>query len=208
MNANLLLDKYLEQHFPNLEVDKPLFYNADIGLRFEIGNPNPEVSDEVYFEQVNYRSIKLFKETHHENDDIFIMLYFYINRKYTKIAKINAFRHSMKNTKLLRNLSCKTVPLLEDDDEDNDGLEKYRYVLQCKVSDIKVMKFIFSKRPIFIINTPRHTILHFYDTRGLDIVGSSKEVLNDLYTTYNHWILDYDREQIDLVFNSNINNSY
>ncbi|WP_084064712.1 DUF3885 domain-containing protein [Paenibacillus stellifer] len=47
----------------------------------------------------------------------------------------------------------------------------------------------------------RNTIFHFYDSRGLDIVSNSKEALKELYLKRNEWILNYDRERIDSIFN-------
>lgn len=198
MNTNYLLDKYLEEYFPNLELASPLFYNTDIGIRFEVGNPNPSSTDKEYNEQVHYRSTKLFKETHHGDDDIFIVCFLDLNRKkHTNKTKMKVFKHSLNNTKVLRSLSCKN---LHTYDEENEGWESYRYVLQCKVSDIKVLKFLFANNVIYFFNTSRHTIFHFYDSRGLDIVGNSRGILKELYITYNHWILNYDRDRIDLTF--------
>jgi len=39
-----------------------------------------------------------------------------------------------------------------------------------------------------------------YDDQGCDVLASNKESIEFLYEEYNHWILDYDREEIDLLF--------
>ncbi|WP_396136137.1 DUF3885 domain-containing protein [Brevibacillus brevis] len=41
-----------------------------------------------------------------------------------------------------------------------------------------------------------------YDDRGLDVVSNHRGALAPLYTKFNSWILDYDREKIDQVFGS------
>lgn len=199
---SLSLDHYLNEQFPSLLIESPLFYNADIGIRFEIGNPDPSVSDEAYYEQVKLRRTQLFKEAHHADDEIYILLYLYLNRKHTKIRKFNMFRQMVKDKKILRNLSCSSV-IDESEDEDEEevnGRESYRYVLKCKVSDIKISNFLASNYYIFMINTSKHTIFYNYDSRGLDIVSNQTEALRNLYLKYNDWILDYDREAIDAVF--------
>ncbi|BBH22052.1 hypothetical protein Back11_33970 [Paenibacillus baekrokdamisoli] len=191
------IDEYLQDKFPTLKLESPLFYNAAIGLRFEIGNPDPSVSDEKYREQVRFRSTELFKNTHNDNDDIYIVLYLYLNRKHGKTHKLNVFRKGVKNKRVLRNLSCESI--VHSDEEDEDW-ESYRYVLKCKVSDIKSLTFLFADYSLFFINTTNHTIFYFYDSRGLDIVSNSKEALQETFLKYNHWILDYDREKMNSVF--------
>lgn len=196
-NSNKLLENYLDKYFPNFQISTPLFYNLPIGIRFEIGNPDPRVSDEDYIKQVYYRATELFKETHTANDDIFVLLYFYINRKYSTQKKIKAFSHFTKDKQVLYSLSCKKIQFPDEEDE---GWEAYRYVLKCKLSDIQYIKLLFSNHDIFFINATKNTIFHLYDSRGLDIVASSKEALFTVYKKYNEWILDYDRERIDKVF--------
>ena len=43
---------------------------------------------------------------------------------------------------------------------------------------------------------------HLYDDRGLDVLGSSQELLLPLYRQFHSWILEYDLEQIDRLFAS------
>ncbi|MEI4525718.1 DUF3885 domain-containing protein [Priestia megaterium] len=53
---------------------------------------------------------------------------------------------------------------------------------------------------IYFINLSKKKIFHLYDDRGCDVLASSKESIRFLYEEYNNWILDYDREEIDLLF--------
>jgi len=45
------------------------------------------------------------------------------------------------------------------------------------------------------------TIIHVYDDRGCDLLATSPETIRNMYETYNDWILDYDKPEIDKVFN-------
>jgi hypothetical protein len=39
-----------------------------------------------------------------------------------------------------------------------------------------------------------------YDDRGLDIIAADKETLRPIYLTFNNWILEHDRKEIDKQF--------
>jgi len=43
-------------------------------------------------------------------------------------------------------------------------------------------------------------MFHLYDDRGADLVASEKSAIKDTYVKFNKWILDYDREKIEAVF--------
>lgn len=196
------LDRYLSEKFPGLELESPLFYNADIGIRFEIGDPDPSVSDEKYREQVRFRATQLFNHIHDESDELFIVLYLTVRRN-SKPHKLNVFNKGVKSKHILKKLNCISVVRLEEDDDQDEWISS-RYVLGCGVSDIKPATFLFSEYSIFFINSTRNTIFYLYDSRGLDIVSNAKEPLQDLYDSYNPWILDYDRETIDSTFKKRI----
>lgn len=53
---------------------------------------------------------------------------------------------------------------------------------------------------VYFINLNKKTIFHIYDDRGCDVIASAREDLMGIYTRYNDWILDYDRERINRVF--------
>lgn len=197
INSNDALDRYLNEKFSTkLELASPLFYNAEVGIRFEIGIPDPSVSDEEYQEQVNYRALTLFKDVHHDDDEMLIALNYDLKRV-PKPKKIKAFDHALMNQQIIRSLSCKNIRKYDDQD---DGWESYRLVLKCRCSDLKYRKILFSPYDLYFVNTSRNTIFHFYDSRGLDVVSNSKEVLKELYLKRNKWILNYDRERIDSIF--------
>lgn len=197
------LDRYLSEKFSGLELESPLFYNADVGIRFEIGDPDPSVSDEKYREQVHFRATQLFNHVHNESDELSIVLNLTVRRN-SKPHKLNVFNKGVKSKNVLKKLNCISIARSEEEDDDYAEWMTSRYVLGCKVSDIKPATFLFSKYSIFFINSTRNTIFYFYDSRGLDIVSNSREPLRDLYAHYNSWILDYDRETIDSIFKKRI----
>ena len=66
------MNSYLDEKFPKLKIEKPLFYNWPIGLRFEIGQDELEVSDE-YFNAAHERSVSIFEAVFSQNDEIEII---------------------------------------------------------------------------------------------------------------------------------------
>ena len=65
--------------------------------------------------------------------------------------------------------------------------------------DMGIKPSIFHK--VYFINLSKNTIFHVYDDRGCDVLATSPDTIRDIYNTYNDWILDYDRNKIDTVFN-------
>ena len=53
---------------------------------------------------------------------------------------------------------------------------------------------------IYFINKDKKLIFHMYDNRGLDILGDNVEAIRPMYTTYNNCILDFDRKQMNSLF--------
>lgn len=53
---------------------------------------------------------------------------------------------------------------------------------------------------VYLINPATGLMVHPYDDRGMDVVGTSREALRQLYTAHHAWLLDYDRETMDRSF--------
>jgi hypothetical protein len=53
---------------------------------------------------------------------------------------------------------------------------------------------------VYVVNISKNTIFNVYDDRGCDLIASDPEKIRAIYHDYNDWILDYDREAIDRVF--------
>lgn len=46
----------------------------------------------------------------------------------------------------------------------------------------------------------RWYLYYVYDDRGADLIAASKETLRQIYQNFSQWILNYNREQIDKLF--------
>ena len=53
---------------------------------------------------------------------------------------------------------------------------------------------------VYLFDLPKRVMVWPYDDRGMDIVGPNRDLLNDLYKKFSHYLLDYDRDAMDAVF--------
>jgi hypothetical protein len=213
MGYLLELQEFLENQFNGIQLSKPLFYQADIGLRFELG-ADLEL-EEGRMEQVYSRAHALFDFTHRPTDEVFLVINAHRYNesadfeKYDELTKV--FKRYVPKTNLQKSVDHIRLPALYMDEEDDDVWTD-RYCLRCKISDIKAHDLLDAisnldmgiepkvEDECYFVNIERGTIFHLYDDRGLDIVASGKPSLYEVYTEYNDWILDYDRERIDSIF--------
>ncbi|WP_244923462.1 DUF3885 domain-containing protein [Peribacillus butanolivorans] len=204
-------EKYMETNFPNLSLRPALFYSWDIGIRFELGvewKIEYDFENSPYLKGVYKRAINLFKSLHLDDEEIFVVA----NVNDYGYKKVNIFYPFVRDKDVLYKLKHKVIPYVFPEDDEEGRYITHRFMLRCKTSDIRyvpLLKAICNQdmgiRPsifhdIFFININRETIFHVYDDRGCDLLAKSAETIRDIYNTYNEWILDYDREEIDKVF--------
>lgn len=205
----------MAEHFSNLKLRPPLFYNWDIGIRFELG---VEWKREYYYPNNPYilgcykRAITLFEALHSPTNDIFVVM------DVNDFDKGKNIKHKLKNfspyveKSLLYRLNYQIMPYIFPEDDEEGSYKTHRFTLKCKTSDFKyipLLKAICNQdlglKPrifhrVYFININKKTIFHVYDDRGCDLLATSPETIRDIYERYNDWILDYDKNQIDKVF--------
>ncbi|MEA0562665.1 DUF3885 domain-containing protein [Lysinibacillus irui] len=208
----MLLNDYMNEHFPQLILRPPLFYNGEIGIRFELGSDN-YYEENIYMQEVYQRAITLFESLHFQDEEIFIVVDvndFGDSKTYKHKARI--FSPYIRSRSLLYTLKHTEMSYIFPEDNEEGKCKTNRFTLQCKVSDVKYIPLLkalcnqgLGIQPniihrIYFINIKRKTIFHIYDDRGCDLLATSSESIRDIYFTYNDWILDYDRDEIDKVF--------
>lgn len=210
------LADFMNENFSNLELKVPLFYNWDIGIRFELGmNYDRENNREnsPYLQGVYHRAINLFESLHPQDDEIFMVAN--VNDYgdgATFNRKLQIFSRYVQEKSILKQLKHVTLPYVYPEDDENGKYKTHRFILKCKTSDIKyipLLKAICNNdmgikpsihHEVFFINIKNKTVFHVYDDRGCDLVATSSETIKGMYYKYNDWILDYDRNKIDQVF--------
>ncbi len=217
VGVEMRLREYMLETFPNLELRPPLFYNGDIGIRFKLG-VNYDCTNIYencpYLEGVYNRAITLFQSLHSKTDDIYIVVDVndFADGETFK-HKLNIFSKYVKEKSDLFKLQKNTIPYIFPEDDEDGVYKTHRYTLKCKVSDLKyipMLKAICNQdmgiKPcifhrVYFINVNKNTIFHVYDDRGCDVLATSPNTIRGIYHTYNDWILEYDRNKIDKVFN-------
>lgn len=210
----MLLNDFMNDNFPNLELRPALFYSWNIGIRFELGvdyDRDNDYENSPYIQGVYKRAITLFKSLHAHNDDMYIVVDVNDHADGYK-HKSKTFPRYIKEKSVLYGLNQKTIPYIFPDDDDEGTYKTHRFTLKCKTSDLKYIPMlkaicnndigikpsIFNR--VYFISINRKTIFHVYDDRGCDLLATTPETIRDVYDKYNDWILDYDRNEIDEIF--------
>ncbi|MFD1337140.1 DUF3885 domain-containing protein [Oceanobacillus iheyensis] len=211
------LNEYMANTFPNLELRPALFYSWDIGIRFELG-VNYD-SDNVYYNcpyliGVYHRAITLFNTLHLPDDDLYVVVDVDDFADSTAFEKrYNVFSKYVKQKSKLYTLQQITLPYIYPVDNEDRDYKTHRFYLKCKTADIKYIQMIkaicnqdMGMKPnifhrIYFINIRTNTIFHIYDDRGCDVIAVKPKTIEHVYKGYNDWILDYDRAEIEKVFN-------
>lgn len=206
---------YLRSNLHGISLEPPLFYNSVIGIRFELGVPYRGVEHPSYFETVKKRSETLFESIFSESDELYIVRGTYEPQPpYETINSdgVNVFAKYV-DTEIAKHVTC--FEEKADYDEDTNQLTGYSksYSLLCCVKKVDykgILKAIghvdfpsmgnYISDRIYFIHSKKKIVFHMYDDRGLDIVAVRTGDLMKLYTEFNDWILDYDREKIDRIF--------
>lgn len=196
-----------------MELFNQLIRNPKYWIRFELGLI--ELEGKEYFKEIYHRVLSIFDFLFDKNDTIMLIASINESIEYRSNELPNIQRF-LKNKKLIYGLNCKTVPY-EYDEEDTE-MRTTLYSLKVKKEDIRKGYLFqansnkdFGRRPrikgnLYLINLTRNTLLHMYDDRGCDVYGLNKENLLPLYQKFRKWILDYNRVQIDHIFEEGLFN--
>lgn len=219
------LNRFMEEYFDRLELRPPLFYLWKYGIRFEISNPDLSFGDKANLEQVYERSAGIFNRVFEENDEILLVMNVYCEKGSKLLQKrpLNLYRKYVKNKDTLKKLEHTVLPsvfLGDDDGDDYKNEVTHRFVLICPKNEIRYIQLLsaiayedfghpscilkgFPRNgyDIFFVNLTKKIIYHLYDDRGCDVIASDKEEIRFFYEEYKEWILDYDRKEIESLFN-------
>ncbi len=208
------LDNCLLNDFAGIELKNPLFYNASVGIRFEVGG-NINVH-EKRVEQIIHRGVTLFNAVNQENDELYFVLFMDswdehpVSTFESEVFKVFA---TYINGVDVKQVCKKEMEYRYKDTDEDDDTVTIRYSAKLKVRDLNIDNLIsaIANRTIgnevrnivgdiFLVNANKHIIFYLYDDRGLDIIAKNKESLKGIYAQYNDWILDFDRERIKEIF--------
>lgn len=193
-------------------LEHPVFYHAPVGLRFEIGGPEP-----VYLETgEGGANPDYIRAAHHRAMTIYSGL-----PRRPNLLRIDGFPEEGGAKGLLRSLCdwaglppphghCARPHRWEgSEDEPVTRLALYWALEHMAFSPARLLEEIIRgdlgghsalTSSVYLVDTEHAVLFHLYDDRGLDVVAADREHLRPLYEAYSPWILDHDRARIDRLF--------
>jgi|TARA_R110002167_G_scaffold173731_2_gene372357 hypothetical protein len=203
------MNSYLKENFPDLKIQKPLFYCWPIGLRFEIGPDEMELCEE-YFNTALERATSIFQSMFTEDDDIAIIYQKYSDgRKKIRKKDLIYKQITIENSVQMHSSDIRDIYELDYRSECwkrlvISGLSlkdiDYKNILLSLVNADFVSRIPSMQGECYFVNRTKHIILNLYDDRGMDVISRSKESLFTLYKSRRDWLLKYDRKKMDSVF--------
>ncbi len=83
-------------------------------------------------------------------------------------------------------------------DKEPEFLRKlFREIVRAEIDSTGIEGLVSN---VYFLNSRKNVLFHLCDDRGADVVAADQELLRPLYESCKEWILDYDRERIDLIF--------
>ncbi len=200
-------------HAINMEILKhPIFYNAPIGIRFEIGGDagaylnDSHKLNPAYVSAAFDRAKTIYANLPHSPD----------------ILRIDGYPDEEKSAQKVVLAVCKEAKLPPPDEqellpfrwyEDDESISQLQLYWDLKkikfVPDVLLREIIKSDigggyseftSNVYFADTKNSILFHLYDDRGADLVGANKELIRPIFERFNNWILDYDREKINTTF--------
>ncbi|WP_409011814.1 DUF3885 domain-containing protein [Aeromonas salmonicida] len=208
----------------NLKFEKPLFFNWSIGLRFEIGSLFDD--GELYFNEAHKRAVAIFEACFSNDDEIIIVYQKESDRRRRKIRKSDYILkqiaqsgkfeycdvHGIYVCDCIYSLS-RRGPLKCSCYCNPNNCWKRVIVQGLKRSDINYSNILLAvvntdfpnrqpstKGECYFVNSTTGLILNLYDDRGMDVISAASDTLKPIYEHFNDWLLDVNREDMDLVF--------
>ncbi|WP_342433517.1 DUF3885 domain-containing protein [Neobacillus sp. FSL H8-0543] len=211
------LNAFLHEDFEGLVLEPPLFYSWTISIRFEIAPPMIPYYEKEYLQQTFDRAIALFKKVFDDNDEMLLVADVKTTCRdlFLQRRPLNVYLKYIKDKESRYKLQYHRF-----DDPDEEEMTTHRFVLPCAKNEIRYVQLlkaicyedfahpstILKNNPqsgyqVYFINVTQKLIYHLYDDRGCDVIAAEKETIRFLYEDCNEWILDYDRDRIERLFN-------
>lgn len=182
-----------------------LFYNFPGGLRFELSSGDSPL-DQVL--TALRRATAICDDVFRGEEQILVHL-----QAFTSASRFS-FREMLRELRLagiiIPGARDVWVDHAEDDDDHGAGgwvncafeapVTKLQNLLWCAVATDFA-----SLRPnphcrVYLLNSRKRIVCHPYDDRGMDVIGSQKSALAELYTRHGDLLLEHDSEVMHKTF--------
>ena len=215
MKIRKIVKKVLKDKFPDYHINS---IYGDFSIRFELGGDLKNGTKERV-DKVLSRASEIYNQTIGD-DDIFMVVEEYPEDFYDKDGLNKSHLYSLlDSSKLIRYKGPIEQVYYEIDENGNkkecvlDEQSNYDLLIGrlCKseIDCVGIIKGIANREMGFSPCIPQDVTFfspkstngfRIYDDRGCDIWSMDRELLRPIYLNLNDWILDYNRQEIDLIF--------
>ncbi|MCM3758542.1 DUF3885 domain-containing protein [Sporosarcina aquimarina] len=212
------LESFFDQKFNGVTLQPPLFNSWDSAIRFDLLTPSSPINHNDALEHAFQRSITLYDEVFRDEDELLVIADVRTTEDHLFLEEpLRVYRSYIKQEDVLTKLRHELIP--DGCNEEGEQMVVHRFTLGCRKMDIRyelilreicykdfgeVMRQLDQKPQsgieFYFINLTRGIIYHLYDGPGCDVLALKKEEIQFLYESYNDWIREEDRDQIDAVF--------
>lgn len=200
----------IEAQFGDLALDFALFYNHEESLRFKLSSSSSYI--EMFLQAYN-RAKSLIDFVFQDRDTVSVCLAF--NGAGGYLAHLSIFR-ALKDCQI--NIP-KEHSTWQKDYQEYDELHHEEYLVTrtfiCfEIGKPEIPKLLWgtlanelgirprSQCDLYLFDLNTDVLVHPYDDRGMDIIGSNRELLKRTYDKFNEWLPECDRQKIMAYFDS------
>jgi len=193
----------------------PIFYNAPIAIRFEIGG-----EESVYLN--NTTSDKFTVNPAYVSAALNRVKSIYEKLPHTpNILRIDVYPDEENSVQEIIQCICKVLEMQQPHeqvsgvfqwDEDSEAIPQLQLywdltsitfspdVLLQEITKADIGGYSTLVSSVYFADTNDSILFHIYDDRGADLVAGNKDLLRPIYEQFNSWVLDYDRDRINETF--------
>ena len=201
MKKEMISKKEIIETFGKEALGNALFYKQKGSLRFELSGNKPYID---MFCRAMDRSREILNFLFSDAKNLTFALSYFGSTNFMKERKI--FR-SIKNCGIVLPKSIEVTTSIEENSQERVFIvfEAEKDILQRLLWGVFAQELGISPKllcKVYILSLELGVLAHPYDDRGMDVIGRNKLLLKQLFLHFNHYLLDYERESMELFFNS------
>lgn len=198
----------IENKFQGKAFKRPLFYNYEGGLRFELSEGGTYLNQ---FLCAHRKASEICESLFEDCGEITICVRVYAERSLQSSLSVIK---SLRNAGLYPNSTKEHWTEIDEEwigDEDYSEANwhylafnlPYEYLANALWCALSSDFGHIEPRPladVYLFNLDRGVMVFPYDDRGMDVVGENHEFLKSLYGKFQCYLLNYDKETMDATF--------
>lgn len=197
--------RFLCDTFPMADLTKNPISFGDVHLRFELGAPHPNGSDERISQSV-LRAKNLFDQFFSQSELVTLVINDW--QDFSQEFWPSEPRDYLSS--LILDFGNKVI--FDETIRDEDEIPFRQRLLETRVSELDSTKIIEGianleqgrspciNERIYFVNTSRRIVFYMYDDRGCLLFADALSKLVSLYREKSEWLVDHYREQFDAMF--------